>query len=189
MCYFGNLEREKKVLMWYMLWTTAGTEKKTGEMINAHVDYSLFARCVVLYLRKREIHRGISLFGTKLLFSSYFFIETKWINDFAKWLLWYLWKNVILQTSDFFCPIYEEEDYFLTDMLNTNDIINSSNSDYVRVISRALRRYVDQIKKVIWRKSFAILEMTLYDRKVETALVLDIIENSFCGKKITPIAV
>lgn len=185
------LEREK-ILMWYVLWTTAGTEEKTREMVNAHVDHSLFTRCIVPYRRKREIHRGISMFVTKLLFPSYVFIETDRIDDFAKRLRWYPGKNVILQTGDFFCPIYEDEEYFLTDMLNKDDIIDSSSGfmdgDRVRVITGPLRGYEDRIKKVIWRKSLAILEMTLYDRKVEAALGLDRIADPVFENMTTPVA-
>ena len=178
--------------MWYVLWTTAGTEEKTREMVNAHVDHSLFTRCIVPYRRKREIHRGISMFVTRLLFPSYVFIETDRIDDFAKRLRWYPGKNVILQTGDFFCPIYEDEEYFLTDMLNKDDIIDSSSGfmdgDRVRVITGPLRGYEDRIKKVIWRKSLAILEMTLYDRKVEAALGLDRIADPVFENMTTPVA-
>ena len=87
-------------------------------------------------------------------------------------------KNVILQTGDSFSPIYEEEEYFLTKMLNKNDVIESSNGfmegDQVKVTSGPLKGYEDKIKKIVRRKSLAFLEMTLYDRKVETALGLDL---------------
>ncbi len=174
------LEREK-VLMWYVLWTTVGNEEKMREMVNSHIDHALFTRCIVPYRRKREIHRGISIFVNKLLFPSYVFVETNQINDFAKLLRWYPGKNVILQTGDIFCPIYEEEEFFLTDMLGNDDIIDSSkgyiDGDRVRVISGPLRGYEDRIKKVIWRKSLAILALTLYNRKFEAALGLDRVEN------------
>ena len=66
-------------------------------------------------------------------------------------------------------------------MLGENDIIGSStgymDGERVKVISGPLRGYEKRIKKVIWRKSLAILEMTLYERKVETALGLDRIAN------------
>ena len=158
---------EKK--MWYVLWTKSGEEEKTRNMVNAHVDRSLFTRCIVPYRRKREIHRGISMFVNKLLFPSYVFIETEYIKDFSDRLRWYPGKNMILQTGDIFCPIYEDEEFFPTDMLDQNDIIDSSagymDGDRVKVVSGPLQGYEDRIKKVIWRRSLAILEMTLYDRK------------------------
>ena len=163
--------------MWYVLWTKAGDEKKTRSMVNNFVDHSLFTRCIVPYRRKREIHNGVSMFVEKLLFPSYIFVESNNINDFAKRLQCYPGKNVILRTGNYFCPIYD----FLTDMIGENDIIDSSNGymdgDLVKVISGPLQGYEDRIKKVIWRKSLAILEMTLYERKVETALGLDRIAN------------
>ena len=49
--------------------------------------------------------------------------------------------------------------------------------DRVKVISGPLKGYEDRIRKMIWRRSLAILEMTLYGRKVQTALGLDRIER------------
>ena len=78
------------------------------------------------------------------------------------------------------------------DMLGENDIIESStgymDGDRVKVISGPLQGYEDRIKKVIWRKSLAILEITLYERKVETALGLDRVVNPAYANTITPVA-
>ena len=165
-------------LMWYVLWTKAGDEEKTRGMINGHVDGDLFTRCIVPYRKKREFYKSSSVFVEKLLFPSYVFIETDRIKDFAKRMQWYPGKNVILQSGDSFCPIYREEEYFLTDMLDEKDIIESSNGymdgERVTVTSGPLKGYEDKIRRVIRRKSLAIMEMTLYDRKVETALGLDL---------------
>lgn len=164
--------------MWYVLWTNIGDEEKTRNLVNTHVDRNLYTRCIVPYRRKREIHRGQSMFVDKLLFPSYIFIETDRIKDFAERMQWYPGKNVILQSGDSFCPIYREEEYFLTDMLDEKDIIESSNGymdgEKVTVTSGPLKGYEDKIRKVIRRRSLAIMEMTLYDRKVETALGLDL---------------
>ena len=168
--------------MWYVLWTKAGNEENTKSMIENRVSTSLFTRCIVPYRRKREIHGGVSMFVEKLLFPSYIFVETTRIEDFAKHLQWFPGKNKILTTGDYFCPIYKEEEYFLTSMLGPNDIIDTStgyiDGDRVKVVSGPLIGYEDKIKKIIWRKSLAILEMTLYDRKVEAALGLDKVERT-----------
>lgn len=165
------LWREK---MWYVLWTTAGTEEKTRNMIDDHVKRSILTRSIVPYQRTREIHKKIRMFVDKLMFLSYVFVETDHIRDFAKLLQWYPGKNFILQTGDFFCPIYEEEEYFLPDMLNVSDIIDSSNgymdNDCVKETCGPMRECENRIKKVAWRKSLAILEMALFGRKVEAAL-------------------
>ncbi len=163
--------------MWYVLWTYTGDEEKTRRMINDHVDRDLYARCIVPYRRKREFSGGSSTLVEKLLFPSYVFIETDHISEFAEQMRQYPGKNVILQTGDAFSPIETEEEYFLTKMLNKNDVIESScgymDGDRVKVISGPLKGYEDRIRKMIWRRSLAILEMTLYGRKVQTALGLD----------------
>ena len=48
--------REKKVLMWDVIWAKKEREK-TGNMVNKHVGYSLCTRCIVPYPRKREIRK------------------------------------------------------------------------------------------------------------------------------------
>ncbi len=165
------MEREK---MWYVLWTNAGTEDKTRNMIDDHVDRSMLTRSIVPYLRKREIHKEIRIYVDKLIFFSYVFVETDHIRDFAKLLQWYPGKNFILQTGDFFCPIYEEEEYFLPDMLNFSDIIDSSNgymdSVWMKETCGPMGECENRIKKVVWRKCLAIMEMALFGRKVEAAL-------------------
>ena len=75
--------------MWYVLCMKTADDEKTRNMVNTHVDHSLFTRCIVFYRRKREIHRGISMFIEKLLFPSYVFGETDRIKYFAKRLQWY----------------------------------------------------------------------------------------------------
>ena len=149
-------------------------------MVENHVDHSLFTRCIVPYRRKREFYGGTSIFVEKLLFPSYVFVETNRIEDFAERLQWYPGKNEILATGDYFCPIYKEEEYFLTSMLGPDDVIDTStgymDGDRVKVVSGPLMGYEDKIRRIIWRKSLAVLEMTLYDRKVKTTLGLDKVE-------------
>ena len=97
--------------------------KKTRSMVNNHIDHSLFTRCIVPYRRKRESHKGMNMFVEKLLFSSYIFIESNNINDFAKCLKCYPRKTLFCAQGIFFCPIYEEEEYFLTDMFRKTTLL------------------------------------------------------------------
>ena len=164
--------------MYYVLWTSTGSEEKTRQMIRDYVGSAYYSRIAIPYRKKKYFHGGKATIVKELIFPSYIFIETDHIKDFAKRMQWYPGKNVILQSGDSFCPIYREEEYFLTDMLDEKDIIESSNGymegERVTVTSGPLKGYEDKIRRVIRRKSLAIMEMTLYDRKVETALGLDL---------------
>ena len=164
--------------MWYVLWTKEGEEEKTRVMINSHIDHRLFTRCIVPYRKKREFHDGKSVIVQKLLFPSYVFIETDDIHEFAQQLQWYPGKNVILRAGDFCCPVGKEDEHFLTKMLNRQDVIEISEGYMddrgLHVVSGPLKGYENHIKKVILRRNLAVLEMTLYDRKVETRLGLDL---------------
>ena len=66
------MEREK---MWYVLRTIAGTDKKNKNMIDDHIERSLFTRCIAPYQRKREMYKDISVYVEKLMSLSYLFVE------------------------------------------------------------------------------------------------------------------
>lgn len=164
--------------MWYVLWTTSGKEEKTKQTIINHVDPSLYSRCVVPYRNKRHFYRGQSEIVTILLFPSYVFIETDNVKEFAEVVGGFPGYNIILQTDDLFCPIYKEEEYLFTDLINEYGIIDISkgymDGDRVHVTEGPLVGYEEHIKKVIRRKSLAILSMNIYNRLVEYGLGLDI---------------
>ncbi|MBQ6503659.1 MAG: antiterminator LoaP [Flexilinea sp.] len=166
--------------MWYVLWTTAGSEEKTREMINTHVDHSLFTRCLVPYRKKREFHGGESTIVRKLLFSSYVFVETESIREFAERMRFFPGKNVVLSTGHEFCPIYREEEYFLTKLTDSRDVIDISrgymDGNRVKVISGPLSGFEDRIRKVNWRQGLAVLQMNLFYRTVDAFLGLDRVE-------------
>ena len=164
--------------MWYVLWTKAGEEENTRQMIGDYVDHRLYTRCIVPYRKKREFHDGKSTVVKKLLFSSYVFVETDHIREFAERLRWYPGKNVILHAEDLCTPVSKEEEYFLSKLLNNQDVIDISegymDDGGLHVVSGPLKGYEDYIKKVISRRNLAVLELTLCDRKVETRLGLDL---------------
>ena len=53
-------------------------------MVNDHVNQFLFIRCIVLYNRKRETHRGMSMFAESLFFPSYVFRDIQNIYGLCK---------------------------------------------------------------------------------------------------------
>ena len=178
--------------MWYVLWTTAGTEVKTREMVNVRVDYSPFTRCIVPYRKKREFHGWESTIIRRLLFSSYVFVETDQIDEFAKYMRRFPGKNIVLSTGNVFCPIYKEEEYFLTKLLDSRDVIDISrgylDGDRVKVISGPLSGFEDRIRKVIWRQSLAGLQMNLFYRTVDAFLGLDRVADPAFENPVTPVA-
>ena len=145
--------------MWYVLWTEKGDEKNIS-IVKNFVDHSLFKCCIVSYRRKQKIYKNVSIFVEKVFSLYYVFIETDRIIYLVQRIQYYPGKQIILSTENCFCPICEEEDYFLLDNLDENDIIDSYNGymdrDCVRMISGSLRKCVDRIKNVIREKNFAI---------------------------------
>lgn len=84
------MEREK---MWYVLRTIAGTDEKNRNMIDDHIERSLFTRCIAPYQRMREMNKDISVYVYKLMFFIYVFVEIDRIKDIAKQLQRYPGKT------------------------------------------------------------------------------------------------
>ncbi|MBQ6505586.1 MAG: antiterminator LoaP [Flexilinea sp.] len=163
--------------MWYVLRTSEGNEESTRQMIETHIDRRLFTRCIVPYRKKRHFHQGRSWVIQQLLFPSYVFIETDHIDEFMKRIQWYPGRNMMLTTDELCCPIYSEEEYFLTKLLNEQDVIDISEGyvegDRLHVISGPLVGQEEHIKKVVWRNGVAILEMNFFNRTNRIRLGLD----------------
>lgn len=167
--------------MWYVLWTDVGKEEKTKTHVKNHVDSSLYTHCKILYRRKRHFFQGESELVTLLLFPGYIFIETDNVKEFAEKVSQFPGRNIVLQTDNLFCPIRKEEEFLLTDFADKKGIIEMSSgyidNNRVVVTDGPLKGYDKYIKKVIKRNSTAILEMTIFDKKVEYSLGLDIINR------------
>ena len=167
--------------MWYVLWTYSGKEEKTKAYVKKHIDSSLYSRCMVLYRKKRHFYRGESEIATLLLFPGYLFVETYNVKDFAEAVNQFPGRNVVLQTDELFCPIRKEEEFLLSDLANKNGIIEMSKGHIedgqIVVTEGPLKGYEKYIKKLIKRNSTAVLEMTIFDKKVEYSLGLDIQET------------
>ena len=167
--------------MWYVLWTNTGREEKTRQMIYTYADPALYTRCAIPYRLKRHYFKGKSYIAKLILFPSYVFIETDHIKELVNDIKWFPGFNVVLHMDDIYCPIYKHEEFFLTQLINEKDLIEISEGymegDRVHVISGPLLGREGQIKKVSARNGIAILEITLFHRKAEVRLGLDLIEK------------
>ena len=168
--------------MWYVLWTTTGSEEAARQLINSFVDPAVCSRCAIPYRLKRHFHGGKSELVKMLLFPSYVFIETDRIDDFVRSTQWFPGFNVILHTDGFYSPIYKHEEYILTKLINSHDVIDISEGymegDKVHVTSGPLVGQEGHIKKVIRRTGVAVLEMNLFHRTTEVRLGLELLSGN-----------
>ena len=83
--------------------------------------------------------------------------------------------------DDIYCPVYKHEEQFLNRLIDENDIIDISKGymkgGKVHVTNGPLVGMEGRIKKVKPRQGVAILEMNIFNRKMEVSLGLELIEK------------
>lgn len=167
--------------MYYVLWTSTGSEEKTRQMIRDYVGSAYYSRIAIPYRKKKYFHGGKASIVKELIFPSYIFIETEDIEGFVSQIDRFPGFKVILHTEDGYSPIYKHEEYILTKMLNNEDVIDISEGymegDRIIVTKGPLQGFEGGIKKVIHRRGLAILEMTIFNRTTEVRLGLELIER------------
>ena len=167
--------------MWYVLWTSTGSEEKSRQMILTNADPDLYTRCAIPYRLKRHYYKGKSHVVKLLLFPSYIFVETEKIKEFVSNTKWFPGFNVVLHIDDFYFPIYKHEEYILTDLIDEKDIIDISKGyiegENVHITSGPLIGKEGYIKKINRRQGIAVLEMNLFNRTTEVSLGLELLEK------------
>ena len=167
--------------MYYVLWTSTGSEEKTRQMIRDYVGSAYYSRIAIPYRKKKYFHGGKASIVKELIFPSYIFIETEDIEGFVSQIDRFPGFKVVLHTEDGYSPIYKHEEYILTKMLNNEDVIDISEGymegDRIIVTKGPLQGFEGDIKKVIRRRGLVILEMTIFNRTTEVRLGLELIER------------
>ncbi|MBQ9891098.1 MAG: antiterminator LoaP [Firmicutes bacterium] len=168
-------------IMWYVIWTYTGQEEKTRGYIERFVDPSLYSRCAIPYMAKIEKHGGIRVKVEKLLFPSYVFVLTDHIDEFADALHRIPGFTVVLHTGDFFQPLAPHEEYILSRLIGSTDVVDISTGfltgDTVSITYGPLKGLEGQIKKIDRHRRIAILQMTMFDRTTDVKVGLEIVEK------------
>ena len=167
--------------MYYVLWTNAGKEEKTRQMIQNNADKSLYKRCLIPYRVKRHYFGSASKLVKMIHFPSYLFIETDNIKEFADNIKWFPEFKVVLQMDDVYCPLGKHEESVLFQLINDKDVIDISKGymegDKVRITEGPLMGHENFIKRVKPRQGVAVIEMDIFNRTTEVPLGLELTQN------------
>lgn len=163
--------------MWYVLWTSTGSEKKAVSLVSDMTDRS-FVPTKTINLKVK----GDWVSKERALFPGYIFIDTQKIEEVASKLLKNEGFNKILTTDKKYFPLYGNDAIFVEKLYNRGGVFDTSEGyiegDDIRVSSGPLYGLEGLIRKIDRHKRLAYLEFEMFGQKINTAVGLEIIEKT-----------
>lgn len=165
--------------MWYVIWTTTGKEEQCRHMIQRNCDSSTYERCVVAFVQRKKRENGAWVTKIEKFAPSYVFLKSHTIELFASELSKIIGFTMLLQNDNLFLPLYPQEEKLLERLLGDGDTIAESYGvkigQTIQVTEGPLQGMEGMIKYIDRHKRLAVVEMELFDRKVEMKLALEVV--------------
>ena len=162
--------------MWYVVWTSTGSERKSQETLKDLVNRVFIPRKIVNIKVKGE---WTSV--EKPLFPGYLFVDTENVEELVVNLRQKEDFNQVLSTDKKYFPLYEKDAVLAEKMYNENGVFDISegyiNGDKVIVTSGPLCGLEGYIKKINRHKRLAYLEFDMFEQKMNIALGLEILDK------------
>ena len=162
--------------MWYVIWTSTGSERKAKEAVEGLVN-----RCFVPRKSINIKREGEWKIAEKPLFPGYLFVDTEDAEELSQKLRKIEGFNQILTTDKKFFPLYENDAIFVEKLYNGGGVFDISEGyiegDLVRVTAGPLFGLEGLIKKIDRHKRIACLEFDMFGRVVNTTVGLEITEK------------
>ena len=165
--------------MWYVIQTLTGKEEKCRQMIQRDCDSSTYERCVVAYVQRKKREKGAWVTKIEKFAPSYVFLKSHMIELFALELSKMIGFSVLLQNDNIYLPLFPQEEKLLEHLLGNGDTIAESYGvkvgQTIQVTAGPLQGMEGMIKYIDRHKRIAVVEMELFDRKVEMKLALEVV--------------
>ena len=162
--------------MWYVIWTSTGSERKAKEAIEGLVNRCFVPRKAINIKREGEWK-----FTEKPLFPGYLFVDTEDAEELAQRIKKIEGFTQILTTDKKFFPLYGNDANFVEKLYNGGGVFDISEGyiegDLVRVTAGPLFGLEGFIKKIDRHKRIACLEFDMFGRTVNTSVGLEITEK------------
>lgn len=164
--------------MWYVIWTSTGSEKKALEGIS---DDPL-AKRVFIPRRAVQIKRnGEWVKVEKPLFPGYLFVDTDEVESLADEVRKIEGFNKILTVNKEFCPLYDRDADLIESLYGNGGLFDVSEGmiegDRIIVTSGPLKGQEGLIKKIDRHKRLAYLESDMFGQTIRAAVGLEIVEK------------
>lgn len=162
--------------MWYVVWTSTGSENKAKESIEGYVNRCFVPRKVVNIKRK-----GKWVTTEKALFPGYLLVDTDDAEDLAVKLRNIEGFSQLLTTDKKLFPLYDNDEIFVEKLYNEKGIFDMSEGyiegDQIKVTSGPLCGLEGLIKRIDRHKRLAQLELKMFGRTINTSVGLEITEK------------
>ncbi len=154
--------------MWYVIHTMSGTEQKCVQQCSQYIDSADYNEMFVpLYMSKKHFKQEWHDVE-KTLFTGYIFVDTDCIEPILEGLKKVHQYTSVLRDADAISPITEQEQKFLSDMMDDRHVVQYSEGfligEKVCITSGPLRHYQGCIKTVDRHRRIAKLEIPVFGR-------------------------
>lgn len=170
--------------MWYVIWTTTGSEQKLDLWIKEYVPKEYYDDCFVPLIDQNKKVNGVWKTVHKTLFSGYLFVNTdaERIESFAERIRHSEQFAVVLSTDERFTPVSNEEVFLIENAFSNNGVLGSSigiiEGDMVRILSGPLIGKEGLIKTINRHKRTAIIELNMFGRVSTIKIGLEIVSKN-----------
>ena len=178
------LKEGKEHNMWYVIWTTTGSELKLWLWIRDYVPADYYEDCFVPQIDQNKKVNGVWKTVHKTLFPGYLFVNTDKdrIESFAERIRHSDQFAVVLATDDSFTPVSDEEVFLIDNAYSNNGVLGSSigiiEGDRVKILSGPLIGKEGLIKSINRHKRSAIIELIMFGRVSTVKIGLEIISKT-----------
>ena len=170
--------------MWYVIWTTTGSEQKLDLWIKEYVPNEYYDDCFVPLIDQNKKVNGVWKTVHKTLFPGYMFVNTdsERIESFAERIKHSDQFAVVLSTDERFTPVSNEEVFLIENAFANNGVLGSSigiiEGDMVKILSGPLIGKEGLIKSINRHKRTAIIELNMFGRVSTIKIGLEIISKN-----------
>lgn len=152
--------------MWYVIHTMSGTEQKCVQQCSQYIDPADYVEMFVpQYISKKHFKQEWHDVA-RTLFPGYIFVDTDRIEPILEGLKKVHQYTKVLRDADAISPITEEEQKFLSDMMDDQHIVQYSEGfligEKVCITSGPLKHYQGCIKTVDRHRRIAKLEIPVF---------------------------
>ena len=163
--------------MWYVIWTSTGSEKKVLEQIRNKVERSFIPYTIASKKIKGEWKSVL-----KPLFPGYLFADTEDIEGLATYLYKTDGFSTVLKSDKMYCSLSGSEAELIENRYLEGGIFDVSKGyiqgDKITITSGPLKDMEGFIRKINRHKRTALIELELFGHPVSTLVGLEIVEKT-----------
>lgn len=167
--------------MWYVIQVRTGAEESIRIQCGKLIDRHAMERCFIPYCEKMKRYHGEWHKEKLILFPGYLFVVSQDVEALFLELNRIIGLTKLLGTGNVIVPLTLEEESFLKQMGNDDQIVTMSKglivNNQVIVLAGPLKGREGYIRKVDRHKRRARLELHMFGRNQNVELGLEILEK------------